>query len=506
MTVPVVIGGGIAGLLTALHLAPVPCILLTEAPLGEGGSSALAQGGVAAAVGADDSVASHVADTIAAGDGLCDAETVSRILGDGPGAIDYLAGLGVRFDRDAQGALLLGLEGAHGSRRIVHAEGDATGRAIMRGLTRAVRTTPSIRVLECVAARQLVLRDGAIGAVLAASVPGGEAVLLPTRRVVLATGGIGGLFEHTTNPPGSIGQGLFLAARAGAILADPEFVQFHPTALDAGTRPLPLISEAVRGEGAVLIDETGTRIMGAYGRGELEPRDVVARAVWRHGCAGHRVFLDATRCLGAGFARRFPSIAALCREAGIDPATQPIPVRAAAHYHMGGVWTDGEGRSSVPGLWACGEVAATGLHGANRLASNSLLEAAVTARWVAASVAGAGGAAIPVLSGSIPPAAPDAAAVRPIVTEALGLERTGPTLARAVAMLLPLAQRGSAAEGPAALALIMAVAALGRPESRGAHHRSDAPQLRAGEPTRTFITLADALRAAGALEPVARSA
>ncbi len=497
MTAPVIIGAGIAGLMTALHLAPAPCVLLTCGPLGEDGSSVWAQGGVAAAVGADDSVALHVADTIAAGDGLCDPAVVQRILRDGPDAIESLARIGVPFDRDARGEFLLGLEAAHARRRIVHAGRDGTGREIMRALARAARRTPSILVLERVEVRRLLLQDGRIAAVLAASAVSGEAVLLPTRRVVLATGGVGGLFEHTTNPAGSIGHGLMLAAQAGAVLADPEFVQFHPTALDTGARPLPLVSEAVRGEGAILIDERGGRFMRGQGRAELEPRDVVARAVWRHGRAGHRVFLDARHCLGEGFARRFPGIDRLCSAAGFDPATQPIPVRAAAHYHMGGVAVDAEGRSTVPGLWACGEVAATGLHGANRLASNSLLEAAVTARWVAASVAGMMAPVAPVLSGAALPEAPDAAAIRPIVTEALGLERDADTLLRAVAALLPRAQpSGDPAEGPAALGLMMAVAALQRPESRGAHCRTDTPLPLPGQPGRTFLTLADALEAA----------
>ena len=205
---------------------------------------------------------------------------------------------------------------------------------------------------------------------------------------MLATGGLGGLYAHTTNPLGAIGQGLALAARAGAALADMEFVQFHPTALDVGLDPMPLVSEAVRGEGAVLVDETGARFMSGKGRGELEPRDVVSRAVAAHIAAGHRVFLDARPALGADFAAHFPGITARCRAAGIDPVRQPIPVRPAVHYHMGGIAVDAEGRSTVEGLWACGEVAATGLHGANRLASNSLLEAVVMAGAVADSIAG----------------------------------------------------------------------------------------------------------------------
>ena len=290
------------------------------------------------------------------------------------------------FDRDPAGRLALGLEAAHARRRIVHVAGDGTGAAIMRALVAAVQATPSITVIEGLEARRLLVDDRGIAGVLAAGPA--DACLLPSRRVVLATGGLGGLYAHTTNPLGAIGQGLVLAARAGAALADMEFVQFHPTALDVGLDPMPLVSEAVRGEGAVLVDETGARFMAGKGRGELEPRDVVSRAVAAHIAAGHRVFLDARPALGADFARHFPGITARCRAAGIDPVRQPIPVRPAVHYHMGGIAVDAEGRSTIEGLWACGEVAASGLHGANRLASNSLLEAVVMASAVADSIVG----------------------------------------------------------------------------------------------------------------------
>ena len=246
----------------------------------------------------------------------------------------------------------------------------------MRALVDAVRRTPSVAVIPGLEARRLLVADGRIAGVLAAGPAG--AVTLPASRVVIATGGIGGLYRHTTNPLGALGQGLALAARAGAVLADMEFVQFHPTALDVGRDPMPLVSEAVRGEGAVLVDETA----GAFMADELRRRARAARPGGARGLAlicatGHRVFLDARRALGDGFAARFPAIAAHCRAAGIDPARAPIPVRPAAHYHMGGIAVDGAGRSTVAGLWACGEAPSTGLHGANRLASNSLLEAAV---------------------------------------------------------------------------------------------------------------------------------
>jgi L-aspartate oxidase len=303
-----------------------------------------------------------------------------------------------------------------------------------------------------------------------------DACLLPSRRVVLATGGLGGLYAHTTNPLGAIGQGLTLAARAGAALADMEFVQFHPTALDVGLDPMPLVSEAVRGEGAVLIDETGARFMAGEGRGELEPRDVVSRAVAAHMAAGHRVFLDARPTLGADFARHFPGITARCRAAGIDPVRQPIPVRPAVHYHMGGVAADTEGRSTVEGLWACGEVAASGLHGANRLASNSLLEAVVMAGAVADSIVGTEPAPLPAARPVALPSAPDVTALRGPISETLGVVRDRAGLERAVGDLQPLAFKGGGAGDPALVALMIATAALAREESRGGHWRADFPQ------------------------------
>lgn len=382
---PVIVGGGIAGLMTALALAPQPVVLLTKAPLGYEASSVLAQGGIAAGIGADDDASLHLADTLAAGAGLCDDAIAAAITTAAPYAIERLAQLGVTFDRDATDNILLGLEAAHSRRRIVHAGGDATGREIMRALARRVYETASITVIDGFAARRLIVEDNAVMG-LSAQSEGGE-VLFATNRVVIATGGIGGLFLHSTNPAGSFGQGLALAARAGAVMGDLEFIQFHPTALDSNAYPLKLVSEAVRGEGAILVDENADRFMADVRGAELAPRDVVARAVWRHMGRGHRAFLDARNVRGLDFAKRFPAITALCRQSGIDPVTQPIPIRPAAHYHMGGILVDRNGRSSVDGLWACGEAACTGLHGANRLASNSLLEAAVCGGRVARDIA-----------------------------------------------------------------------------------------------------------------------
>ncbi|RWJ31929.1 L-aspartate oxidase [Mesorhizobium sp.] len=504
---PVVIGGGIAGLMTALMLAPMPVLLLSAGPLGVGSSSELAQGGIAAAIGADDSPALHLADTLAAGDGHSAAGMARRIVEAAPAAVERLAALGTRFDLTPEGALALGLEAAHARRRIIHAAGDATGRELVRALTAAARRTSSVTVIEGVEARRLLVDDNAVVGLLAAG-PAGDTTIA-ARRVVLATGGIGGLFLDTTNPLGSIGPGLALAARAGAELADLEFVQFHPTALAGAARPMPLISEAVRGEGAVLIDEHGRRFLAGVPGAELAPRDVVARAAWRHLAAGNRVFLDARQCLGAEFAKRFPAITASCRQAGIDPVSEPIPVRPAAHYHMGGMAVDAHGRGSIEGLWACGEVACTGLHGANRLASNSLTEAVVLAAWVAESVAATSAGKGRRLYSTIVPPRPDASSVRAIVSRALGVVRDGQSLRRAIATLLPTATGHEASADPALVALMIAVAALRREESRGAHYRSDFSRGHAlSRPSR--LTFDDALETAAAVTematPLARSA
>ena len=463
----VIVGAGLAGMLTALHLVPHPVTLVTAGALGALSSSEWAQGGVAAAVGPDDSLALHLADTLAAGAGLCDPVAAWRIVKAGPGVIDILAYHGVHFDRDAGGALQLGLEAAHSRRRIVHAAGDGTGREIVRALAAAVANMPSIRVLEGVAVRSLILADGRVCGLTAQR--GAEALSLRSAQMVIATGGLGGLFRHTTNPRGSWGAGIALAARVGAALRGMEFVQFHPTALDIGRDPMPLVSEAVRGEGATLIDGEGVPLMAGFAGGDLEPRDVVSREVWRVLSAGGTVRLDARRV--ANFAGHFPNIAAKCRAAGIDPAIQPIPVRPAAHYHMGGIAVDGRGRSTVPGLWACGEASCTGLHGANRLASNSLLEAAACARFVADDIASFPGQADPTIMAEpvrLPPV-PNLAAVRTVVSRHLGVLRDVDGLASAIHALLPAA--GSS--DPVLVALLVAVAAARRPGRIGSHWRTD---------------------------------
>ncbi len=470
---PVIIGGGAAGLMTALNLAPEPVLLLSKAPLGAEASSLWAQGGLAAAMGGDDAPALHLADTIAAGAGLCDHAVANRIVGAAPAAVEHLAQLGVAFDRRPGGGWRLGLEAAHGRNRIVHATGDGTGREIMRALIASVRRCQSITLLEGVEARSLIVEDNTIKGVAAVNADG--PLVIDTRRVVLATGGIGGLFLDSTNPAGCFGQGLALAARAGAQLSDLEFIQFHPTAFDGPSRPMPLVTEAVRGDGATLIDETGARFMADQPGAELAPRDIVARAVWHRRAQGHRVFLDARTHPGQHFAKRYPVISAFCRMAGIDPATDPIPVRPAVHYHMGGIAIDIEGRSTVSGLWACGEVSRTGLHGANRLASNSLMEAIVCAQWVAESVASASRSPVKARTNATPLPASDPSAVRPILSQGLGVLRDRHAIEHAIRGLYPIARTSSAASDPALVGLMIAVAAWRREESRGGHYRSDCP-------------------------------
>ncbi len=377
-----IVGGGLAGLFCALKLAPRPVTIIAAAPLGEGASSAWAQGGVAAAVAEGDTPEAHARDTIAAGAGLVDEAVAFAMAREAPDRIRDLLSYGVPFDKDLEGRLTVGREAAHSARRIVHVRGDQAGAAIMAALADAVRKTPSIRVIEGIA--EDLITQGRTVTGVQVRLPDGRLAALAARSVVLATGGAGHLYAVTTNPSEARGHGLAIAARAGAVIADPEFVQFHPTAIDIGRDPAPLATEAIRGEGAWLVNKAGERFMLAiHPEAELAPRDIVARGVFAELQAGRGAFLDARKAIGASFAQRFPGVTEYCRSAGIDPARDLIPVAPAAHYHMGGVWTDERGRTSLTGLWAAGEVASTGAHGANRLASNSLLEAVVYAARIA---------------------------------------------------------------------------------------------------------------------------
>src|SRR5437899_5348055 len=399
----VIVGGGLAGLFCALKLAPRPVTVISAAPLGQGASTAWAQGGIAAAVAEGDSAKAHAADTVAVGAGLVDEKIALGLAREAGARIHDLLHYGVPFDRDLEGKLAVGREAAHSARRIVHVRGDMAGRAIMSALIEAVRRTPSIRVIEGYVAEELLTLDGTVTGLQLRRIGDATAkpVTIATRAVMLATGGIGHLYAVTTNPAEASGLGLAIAARAGAIIADPEFVQFPPTAIMVGRDPAPLATEALRGEGATLINDKGERFMLArHPLAELAPRDIVARGVFAEIEAGRGAFLDARQALGARFAERFPTVHASCIAAGIDPATQAIPIAPAAHYHMGGVAVDERGRTSLQGLWAGGEVSSTGAHGANRLASNSLLEAVVYAARIAEDIAGSPIAA----PASLPPA------------------------------------------------------------------------------------------------------
>ena len=500
-----ILGAGIAGLFTALKLAPMPSIVLAGTRPGLSGSSAWAQGGIAASVGEGDTWQSHAQDTMIAGAGLCDRAIVDLVAREAPERIADLVGYGVPFDRKADGSLAVGREAAHSMPRIVHVKGDGAGAAISATLAARANETDCITLLEGFHAIELAMEGGRVTGIFARSGIGHDArlILFRARAVILATGGLGALYAVTTNPLESRGEGLGMAARAGALIADPEFVQFHPTAIAVGRDPAPLATEALRGEGAVLIDDRGVRFMTAIHKdAELAPRDIVARAIHRQITAGHKVFLDCRTAIGAEFPHHFPTVYAACAAAGIDPVLAPIPVAPAAHYHMGGIASDAQGRSSLPGLWAVGECASTGLHGANRLASNSLLEGLIFGARVADDVRGT------LQAGSLrglPPAPPRFASpapphvLRAAMSRDVALERDAAGLCAALDVIARLENTSSepALLNMAAAAKLVTAAALAREESRGGHWRSDFPKTNASA-TRTFMTLGDAERIADA--------
>jgi L-aspartate oxidase len=515
----VIVGGGLAGLFCALKLAPRPVTVISAAPLGQGASSAWAQGGIAAAVGEGDSPEAHAADTVAAGAGLVDEAVALGLAREAGARIHDLLAYGVPFDRDIEGRLAVGREAAHSARRIVHVRGDMAGAAIIAALSEAVRRTPSIRLIEGFVAEALLTEDGAVTGLQLRDLNNAAArpVTIASRAIVLATGGIGHLYAVTTNPVEAGGSGLAIAARAGAVVADPEFVQFHPTAIMVGRDPAPLATEALRGEGAILVNEACERFMAArHPLAELAPRDIVARGVFAEIAAGRGAFLDARTALGARFAERFPTVHASCIAAALDPGAQPIPVAPAAHYHMGGIAVDERGRTSIDGLWAGGEVSSTGAHGANRLASNSLLEAVVYAARIAEDIAGR---AIP-SPARLPEAlvTPRNAAVDPNVERRLrammsahvGVIRDGTGLAEAVRTFAALERSaGSAAlRNMATTALLVAASAFTRRESRGGHFRSDFSAENPALARRTMTTLAEARAVADSLDerPARRTA
>ena len=495
----VVVGSGAAGLMTAVALADAGrrVTLVTKGALGAG-STAWAQGGLAAVLGSDDDADLHVADTLVAGAGLCDEDAVRTLVEEAPTAVALLQELGARLDPGADGRPALTREGGHSRDRIVHAGGDASGAEVTRTLSGALRAR-GVEVLEHTAALEaLRTADGAVAGLRVTRVDGGALVGagdLLARAVVLATGGYGHVYAATSAPAGATGDGLALALRAGAEVADVEMVQFHPTVLWTGpgaTGQQVLVSEAVRGEGAVLVDGSGRRIMpGAHPLADLAPRDVVSATIAAHlrATGAEHVWLDAT-ALGADFlAGRFPGIVRACRAAGFDLTREPVPVAPAAHYTCGGVVADLDGRTSVEGLFAVGEVACTGVHGANRLASNSITEGLVAARRCAALLA----ADLP--GGGEPVEAGPGAAIEPTTRAAIaaatsrdaGVVRDADGLTRLAAGLAvvpwcpadrPLDLAALETTALHTVATLLATAALARTESRGAHRRSDAPGTR----------------------------
>ncbi|MGW2178567.1 L-aspartate oxidase [Streptomyces sp. NPDC001732] len=505
----VVVGSGVAGLTAALRCAAagLATVVVTKARLDDG-STRWAQGGIAAALGEGDTPRQHLDDTLVAGAGLCDEEAVRTLVTEGPDAVRRLIGTGARFDTTDDGDIALTREGGHHRRRIAHAGGDATGAEISRALVEAVREAALHTVENALVLDLLTDAEGRTAGVTLHVMGEGQhdgvgAVRAPA--VVLATGGMGQVFSATTNPAVSTGDGVALALRAGAEVSDLEFVQFHPTVLYLGADSegqQPLVSEAVRGEGAHLVDASGTRFMlGQHELAELAPRDIVAKAITRrmalHGT--EHMYLDARHFGAEMWERRFPTILAACRAHGIDPVTEPIPVAPAAHYASGGVRTDLRGRTTVPGLYACGEVACTGVHGANRLASNSLLEGLVFAERIAADiVADRPRAGAPVTGPSCAPSpliAPESrTTIQRIMTRGAGVLRSAGSLDAAAAELEALhegavravetAEPKVAVPGVEAweatnlllVSRVLVAAARQRAETRGCHWREDLPE------------------------------
>lgn len=493
----VIVGSGVAGLTAALHArrSGRTVLLVTKGRVEEG-STRWAQGGIAAALADDDTPEEHLHDTLVAGAGLCDVDAVAALVSEGPDAVRALIGLGAHFDVDAAGALALTREGGHHRDRIAHAGGDATGAEISRALVAAVALDPGIELIEDALALDL-LRDadgGAQGVTLHVIGQGQRdgvgAALAPA--VVLATGGFGQVFSQTTNPPVATGDGVGLALRAGAEVADLEFVQFHPTVMWLGPRARgqqPLVSEAVRGEGALLLDATGARFMpDVHPMAELAPRDVVARAIMRRmmDSGEPHVWLDARMFGERLWEERFPTILASCRHHGFDPVTELIPVAPASHYASGGVLTDMDGRASIPGLFACGEVACTGVHGANRLASNSLLEGLVFAARIGRALEGDSRRALPAVP--LMPGGPLVAharrrSIQQVMSADASVLRSADSLARASRTLADIAADlgGVACTDDWETTNLLSVArvlvhhARIREETRGSHWREDFP-------------------------------
>lgn len=483
-----VVGAGVAGLRAAIELAEAGPVLVVAKDALRESSSEYAQGGIAAALGDDDNPGLHEQDTLAAGDGLCDEQAVRTLVEQAPAAIGQLIEWGAQFDRES-GRLAFGREGAHSRRRILHAHGDSTGREIARTLAARAATMPNIEIRSFSAVTDLLVSDnGEVAGVVACDASMRHAVPLEARAVLLATGGLGQVYRKTTNPEVATGDGIAAAYFAGAEISDIEFVQFHPTALHLEGAPPFLLSEALRGEGAHLRNARGERFMPKYhDLGELAPRDVVSRAIVSElrATGAESVFLD-VRHLGRDFLRnRFPRIYDTCLRHGLDLADNMAPILPAAHYAMGGVRTDGDGRTSLPRLYAAGEVACTGVHGANRLASNSLLEGLVFGARAGADMRRYAGRPAPASRAPSPvrfPCVP-ASGIRETASEACAIIRSGPELEAARIRLESFDLQETSNPNRAlfelrsmhTICLLIARCALARRESRGAHYRTDFP-------------------------------
>ncbi len=475
-----VVGAGLAGLYAALNLAPRKVFVLTSRRSKKGSASAWAQGGIASAIGKGDTARLHAADTLAAGDGLVDAMIAQILAEDGPDRVRDLATLGVPFDRDENGELVLSLEAAHGRPRVARVKGDLAGKAIIDVMVERAKAADHITALIGWRAESL-LSDGHGGIAGALSRrDDGSLMAISADATIMATGGIGGLYAVTTNPKTARGDALGMASVYDAVIRDPEFVQFHPTAIDIGRDPAPLATEALRGEGAVLVDKDGNRFMDQYSpEGELAPRDEVSRAVFEQIQKGDPPYLDCRTAIGSHFPEEFPTVFKACMDAGVDPRTDLIPIAPAVHYHMGGIATDSYGRASIEGLFAIGECAAVGVHGANRLASNSLLEATVFGRRAAQALVEdelPHRKAVNVRTQPWLSMTPDVThTLRTSMTRYCGVVRNAEGLNTLLGIIEDLiAQVGTA--NPLVAARLIAAAALAREESRGAHYRMDFPQ------------------------------
>ena len=489
---PLIIGSGVAGCTVAAALGRA--VVMTRGDLAADGSSHWAQGGIAVAMSEEDSPQQHAEDTRTVSGGIADSETVRRLTEGGPDAVRRLMEYGARFDRNAAGALRFGKEAGHRRRRILHTDGDATGREVMRALRAVVVESKDIEVREQHAVVDLVLSVDRVVGVIADDLATGLRSIYLAPAVVLATGGMGRLYRHTTNPPWVNGDGLAMAARIGARMADLEFMQFHPTALCAGLDPMPLLTEALRGEGATLVDSDGNRTMlNVHADAELAPRDVVARETWRQLQSGTDVYLDA-RLIGDEFPTRFPTVFNYAREVGLDPRVDLLPVSPAAHYTMGGIAVDEHGRSSVPGLYAVGEVTSTGVHGANRLASNSLLEGLVFGLDLAEAVREERMEELDESSIEIPEGAGGISwegssivnALRERMWNDVGVVRSEERLQSLISWLdRPVSAVPD--RNAVQIARLVAESALRRTESRGSHFREDYPQADPAQASRSFI-------------------